>query len=149
MPRCLDNGRFFACLESMTLFHTITCTIHKTSERFQRWEVIQRGHRECRGLSMPWTSLLALSALISLCLAGCAQEYEGNTSYSSFNCKESIQGEGSRYPFYPVLMSKAISPVFICGTGTDEKYCSHAEVSPNGECIRLYTYWRVIEKKRR
>jgi len=98
---------------------------------------------------MPWTSLLALSALISLCLAGCAQEYEGNTSYSSFNCKESIQGEGSRYPFYPVLMSKAISPVFICGTGTDEKYCSHAEVSPNGECIRLYTYWRVIEKKRR
>jgi hypothetical protein len=98
--------------------------------------------------SIHWKQLLVMSALTFFCLSGCAREYEGKTSYTNSNCKESIQLDDGSHPFYPVLIGKSLFPVFICFTFHDGlKYCSYAEVSDTGECKRVYSYSRKSGKK--
>jgi hypothetical protein len=133
--------------ENYTLSYSMD-TIVPIVWEFKRWEVINRGRRKHMKSSIYQTQLLALSVLICFCVAGCAQEYEGKTSYSSSNCKETIQLEGDKYPFYPVLLRSSFFPVFICWKGENLKFCSYAEVSSTGECKRLYEYERSIRKNR-
>jgi hypothetical protein len=90
--------------------------------------------------------------LICLWLAGCAQEYEGRTSYSKSNCREVIDLDGGKYPFFPILLKHSLFPVFICMTMEIEeskkwKMCIYTQISNNDECLRLYHYERTITRK--
>jgi hypothetical protein len=91
------------------------------------------------------TPSVALAALLCLWLGGCAQEYEGRAGYSSLDCREVIQLDGSKYPVFPIFLGRALFPVFICATFQNNKMCLSAEVASNGECRRLYAYERAVK----